>query len=89
MKEAVEQVLLDLAKNDPKRTIKASAIAALGEYRNPEFAPIFKSALNDSSYSVSGYALEALSGIDSATALTEAKRLSKQTAKGPTSNFCQ
>jgi len=82
VKKAVEPVLLDLAKNDPKRLVKAAAIAKLAQYRNPEYAPIFKSAVSDSSYTVSGNALEALSIVDSSAALAEAKRLSKETVKG-------
>lgn len=82
VKDAVESILVDLAKNDPKRTVKASAIAKLGQYKKPEYASLFKAAINDSSYTVSGNALEALSEIDSVGALNEAKRLSAQTVKG-------
>jgi aminopeptidase N len=82
VKDAVEKTLADLAKNDPKRLVKAAAIEALGQYENPDYAPLFKAAVNDSSYSVAGNALIALSEIDSTTALTEAKRLSSQPAKG-------
>ncbi|MFL5808363.1 MAG: hypothetical protein ACJ749_02520, partial [Flavisolibacter sp.] len=42
----------------------------------------FRSAVNDSSYSVSGNALEALSKVDSMGAVTEAKRLSAMPSKG-------
>lgn len=82
VKKEVEQVLADLAKNDPKRIVKASAIARLALYKNAAYEPIFKAAVNDSSYTVSGNALEALSEIDSAAALTEAKKLSAFPAKG-------
>src|SRR6185369_1678215 len=86
VKKTVEPILLDLAKNDPKRLVKAGAISKLAQYRNSEYAPIFKSAVNDSSYTVSGNALEALSIVDSAAALAEAKRLSKETVKGKLSS---
>jgi aminopeptidase N len=82
LKKEVEPVLLDLAKNDPKRTVKAAAIAKLGQYKKPAYAAIFKAAVNDSSYTVSGNALEALSAVDSVAALSEAKRLSAQPVKG-------
>jgi aminopeptidase N len=82
----VEPVLLDLAKNDPKKPIKAAAIAKLSTYKKPEYAALFKSAVNDSSYTVSGSALEALSEIDSVGALAEAKRLATQPAKGKLSS---
>src|SRR5678815_810310 len=78
----VEPVLLDLAKNDPKKTVRAAAIAKLGTYKKPEYASLFKAATNDSSYSVAGSALEALSDIDSLGALAEARRLAQQPAKG-------
>ena len=82
VKQATEPILVDLAKNDPKRTVKAAAIAKLGQFKNPAYAGLFKTAVNDSSYTVSGNALEALSDIDSAAALNEAKRLAAAPAKG-------
>ncbi|MEJ0102201.1 MAG: M1 family metallopeptidase [Bacteroidota bacterium] len=78
----VESTLADLAKNDPKRLVKAAAIENLRFYQKPEYAPIFKAAINDSSYTVAGNALAALVDVDNATALSEAKRLSVQPAKG-------
>ncbi|MFI5206182.1 MAG: HEAT repeat domain-containing protein, partial [Candidatus Paceibacterales bacterium] len=86
VKQAVEPVLADLVKNDPKRSVKASAIAKLGQYKKPEYASLFKAAVNDSSYTVAGDALDALSEIDSASALAEAKRLSKEPSKGQLAN---
>ena len=86
VKDAVEATLVNLAKNDPKRIVKANAIGKLGQYKKAEYAPLFKAAINDSSYTVSGNALEALSEIDSTTALNEAKRLSSQPAKGKLSS---
>ncbi|HVT85581.1 MAG TPA: M1 family metallopeptidase, partial [Chitinophagaceae bacterium] len=86
VKDAVESTLVELAKNDPKRIVKANAIAKLGEYKKPEYASLFKAAVNDSSYSVSGNALEALSEIDSAGAFNEAKRLSTEPSKGKLSS---
>jgi aminopeptidase N len=82
VKDAAESPLANLAKNDPKRIVKANAIAKLGLYKKAEYEPLFKSAVNDSSYSVSGNALEALSDIDSAAAFNEAKRLSSEPSKG-------
>jgi aminopeptidase N len=82
VKKVVEPILLDLAKNDPKRLVKADAIQKLESYNNPAYIPLFKSAINDSSYSVAGNALEALSMLDSTAALNEAKRLSAFPAKG-------
>ena len=86
IKKAVESILVDLAKNDPIRPVKAAAILKLGQYENPEYAVIFKAAVNDSSYSVSGNALKALLEVDSEAALAEAKRLAEQPSKGALSN---
>jgi aminopeptidase N len=86
VKKEVEPILVDLAKNDPKRSVKATAIAMLASYKKPEYESLFKAAVNDSSYTVSGNALEALSEIDSAAALTEAKRLAAAPAKGKLSS---
>jgi len=43
---------------------------------------LFKSATNDSSYTVSGFALEALSKVDEPAALSLAKELSNKPSKG-------
>jgi aminopeptidase N len=82
IKKEMEPVLADLAKNDPKRTVKANAIDALGAYENVKYAALFKAALNDSSYAVAGSGLDALYDVDSSSAITEAKRLSMQKQKG-------
>jgi aminopeptidase N len=82
IKSAVETPLANLAQRDPQRTVKAAALSKLGDFKNAKYVPIFRASLNDSSYSVSGNALEALSKVDSAAALTEAKRLSSHPAKG-------
>jgi len=86
IKPSVEPILVDLAKNDPKRTVKAAAISKLSQYKDPAYASLFKAAVNDSSYTVSGNALKALSDVDSLSALAEAKRLSAQPSKGALSN---
>ncbi len=79
---AVEPELLELSKKETKRTVKGAAIAKLGEYKNPAYASIFKSAINDSSYTVSGNALDALSGIDSVAALSIANKMANEETKG-------
>ncbi|HZH95137.1 MAG TPA: M1 family aminopeptidase, partial [Flavisolibacter sp.] len=82
LKAAAEPILAGLARKDDKRTVRAAAISKLGDYKNPVYAGLFKTALTDSSYSVAGSALEALGKIDSTAAFTEAKRLSSQKTKG-------
>jgi aminopeptidase N len=81
VKKEMESILVELAKADPKRPVKAAAIGKLGAYKKPEYGPLFKAAINDSSYTVAANALEALYDIDSVSARAEAKRLSAQPAK--------
>ncbi|MBI1343801.1 MAG: M1 family peptidase [Terrimonas sp.] len=82
VKASVEPILLDLAKNDQKSTVRANAINALGTYEKKEYEPLFTKAVNDSSYSVSGNALQALSKIDEPAALQLAKKIYPQPVKG-------
>jgi aminopeptidase N len=81
-KNMVEPLLLELAQKEPDRPVKAAAISKLGFYKSAKYSSLFKNAINDSSYTVAGNALDALSRIDSAGASNEAKRLSSQPAKG-------
>jgi aminopeptidase N len=81
LKTQAEPTLVSLAENEKSRKVKAAAIAQLGEYEQAKYATIFKAAVNDSSYTVSGNALEALFRVDPTQALTEAKRLSSTTLK--------
>ena len=85
-KTAAEPILFDLAQKETERTVKAAAIDKLGNYKSAKYGSLFKSAINDSSYTVAGNALEALSKIDSAGAASEAKRLSAFPAKGKLDN---
>lgn len=81
IKNAVEPLLADAAK-DANRRVKAAAISKLAQYRFAKYKPLFQAAINDSSYTVSAAALEALQKIDTAAGSAEAKRLSAQPAKG-------
>ncbi len=82
IKATAEPLLLTAAQKDARRTVKAAAIAKLGDYRSANYANFFRTALNDSSYSVAGNALEALGKIDSMAAYQEAKKLMGPDAKG-------
>ena len=82
VKQAVETFLFELAKSDPKPTVKASAITALSTYDKQIYKDLILRSVNDSSYSVAGAALNAVVNFDSAAAYTEAKKLSRLTAKG-------
>lgn len=85
-KTAAEPILFEMAQKETERPVKAAAISKLGNYKSAKYASLFKAAINDSSYTVSGNALEALSRIDSAGASSEAKRLSATPAKGKLDN---
>ncbi len=82
LKNAAEPILLKLAKTDPYATVRASAIQKLGEYKKSEYVPFFTSAVNDSSYTIAGFALTALMNADPATAATIVKQMSDKPAKG-------
>jgi aminopeptidase N len=82
IKTQAEPALFELAQKDGDRTVKAAAIAKLGNYKSEKYTSLFKAAVNDSSYTVAGNALEALSKVDSVAAVAEAKRLSALPAKG-------
>ena len=86
-KNAVEPLLFELAQKETDQPVKAAAIFKLGGYKLAKYSTLFKSAINDSSYTVSGNALEALSRIDSAAASAEAKRLSATASKGKLNNM--
>ena len=81
-KKTIEPILADLAKNDKKSTVRASALGRLGSYKKAEYTELFKAATRDSSYTVAGSALNALREVDEKTAMTIAKEFSKQKSKG-------
>ena len=82
IKGRVEPALAEIAQKDPNRPTRAAAIGKLGNYKFAKYTTMFKTALNDSSYTISGNALEALNKIDTVTAFNEAKRLSAMPSKG-------
>jgi aminopeptidase N len=82
LKTLAEGELASLAQKDDRRTVKAAAIEKLGEYRFAKYIPLYQSALKDSSYTVSGNALEAIRKVDSTIAYEEAKKLIATPSKG-------
>ncbi|MBN8856411.1 MAG: peptidase M1 [Sphingobacteriales bacterium 50-39] len=82
IKKTFEPLIADLAANDRDRRVKATAVQLLGTYHAPAYKSLFIRAASDSSYTVAGNALTALSEVDSATALDLAKKFIKQPAKG-------
>jgi aminopeptidase N len=79
---SVEPIIAALAKSSSAPKIKAAAIQSLGKYKKIEYKELFIKSLNDSSYSVAGDALVALSSIDSVAALNKARELSSEHIKG-------
>ncbi len=57
-------------------------IGYLGTYKNPEYKNLFLNMAHDSSYTVAGNALAALSLLDEAKAYELAKQFAKYPAKG-------
>ncbi|HVG41153.1 MAG TPA: M1 family metallopeptidase [Chitinophagaceae bacterium] len=86
VKTLAEPALAKLAQNDAKKTVRAAAIARLGDYKFAKYNTLFKTALTDSSYTVAGNALEALGKVDSVAAFNEAKRLAGTKTKGKLSD---
>jgi aminopeptidase N len=82
IKNVVDPLLADLAKNDPKSLVRAEAIGALGKYKKDTYKELFLKSINDSPYSVAGNSLLALGELDSITALSKAKAFSNQQVKG-------
>jgi aminopeptidase N len=76
-----EPFISDLAANDSNRLVRDVAIRLLGTYHDPAYKTLFLKATGDSSYYVSGRALEALDYIDSAKALELAKKFAGEPAK--------
>lgn len=82
IKKSAEPILAQLAKSDKNATVRGNAIGVLGTYKNAAYEPLFKSAINDSSYTVSGNALVSLFLLDSAVAYQQAKALYPKPARG-------
>ncbi len=82
VRNSFEPIFANLAKNDKSSLVKASAIQKLGAYKNAAYTELFKSAVYDSSYTVAGNALEALSKIDAEASSKLIKEFSDKPIKG-------
>ncbi|MEO6135719.1 MAG: M1 family metallopeptidase, partial [Ginsengibacter sp.] len=81
-KEAnVLKTIEGIASNDPDKKVQASALEILASIKDPKYKDLFTRFANDSSYSVSGSALEGLAYLDGEAAYTLAKKFSDD-AKG-------
>ena len=86
VRSATESVIYQIALKDPKPVVRAKALSLLANYDKPEYKALFVKAVNDSSYSVAGEALDALASVDSAAAMKEVKRLAATPSKGKLSS---
>jgi len=82
VRKATEPVLAKLATTDAKSTVRAAAIGKLAELKKAEYKDLFKAAVADSSYSVSGNALAGLLAVDPAAGAEQVKKLADQTTRG-------
>jgi aminopeptidase N len=71
----------EMAVKDPNKKVQAEAITILAKTKDKKYLPLFSKYVNDSSYSVSGAALEGISALDPDQAFTLAKKFSDD-AKG-------
>jgi aminopeptidase N len=79
--EATENTFVQLANTDPSSEVREQAIDALSGSYNEDYIDLFTSLTKDSSYVVSGAALDALEKIDSSAALSIATKASTQKIK--------
>jgi aminopeptidase N len=82
VKAALEPILLELAAKDPDHTVQGTAIGLLGTYKKPAYKDLFLKKTDDSSYTVAGNALTALSLLDEAQAYQLANEFANHPAKG-------
>jgi aminopeptidase N len=75
------QTIENMVKTDRDRKVRAKALEVLANTGDAKYKPLFEQYVNDSSYSISGAALEGLNNLDSANAFALAKKLSTD-AKG-------
>ena len=78
---AVLSVIEQIADKDPNKLVQAKALEILVKLNDKKYEPLFTKYVNDSSYSVSGAALDGLAKLDPSQAYTLAKKYSAD-AKG-------
>lgn len=81
LNEAAYAKIENMARTDKHRPTRAAAMDILSYTRNPKYEPVFLANVNDSSYSVSGAALQALSMVNKEKAMSLLPELKKD-AKG-------
>ncbi len=78
---AVLNIIEQLADKDPNKKVQAKALEILVKAGDKKYQPLFSKYVNDSSYSVSGAALEGLIKLEPGEAYNLAKKYTKD-AKG-------
>jgi aminopeptidase N len=86
IRKTFEETIASLVNKETNRPVKASMLEGLGKTADAKYASLYEKNINDSSYSVSGSSLEALSKVDSVLALKYAMELSNKPAKGKLDN---
>lgn len=71
----------EIAQKDPNKKVQAKALEILAKQNDKKYEPLFTKYMNDSSYSVSGAALEGITKLNPEQAYTLAKKYSTD-AKG-------
>ena len=79
-RDAINKII-NIANNDKKTLVQASAIGTLGKLIDVELIPIFEKALETKSYSVLGRALVSMYYVDKEKALTKSKTLPDEVRK--------
>ena len=74
-KKPAINTIKQIALNDPKTLVQASAIETLGKLTDPELRSVFLKALNSDSFSVIGKALVAMYYVDKEYAVKKSKQL--------------
>ena len=82
---AVLKAILKISETEKNKKTKAAAIKFLAETGDKKYEPVFQNAINDSSYSVAGAALNGLADIRPDASYSLAKKFSTD-AKGALSN---
>jgi aminopeptidase N len=82
IRKTFEETIALLVNKENNRPVRASMIESLGKTADTKYASLYEKNIYDSSYSVAGAALEALSKTDSVLALKHAMELAKKPAKG-------
>jgi aminopeptidase N len=80
--EATIARLETIAKTDANRVVRSEAIDILATLKESKYKEMFIKGTSDSSYSVAGASLDALSELDATAAFGIAKKLSEQPSKG-------